>query len=123
MLNHGAGCGRREHRLLHYRARLGLWLQTVSEHETATNTTMYQRMAEDMDINCGVVLDDGVSIQEMGGRIFDRLLEARLAARQRVKRKVSAMMNSFLANRRGDVVYFFALAAVYALLSHVTKFG
>ena len=41
----------------------------------ATNTTMYQRMAEDMDINCGVVLDDGVSIQEMGGRIFDRLLE------------------------------------------------
>ena len=41
----------------------------------ATNTTMYKRMAEDMDINCGVVLDDGVSIQEMGGRIFDRLLE------------------------------------------------
>ena len=41
----------------------------------ATNTTMYQRMEEDMDINCGVVVDDGVSIQEMGGRIFDRLLE------------------------------------------------
>lgn len=41
----------------------------------ATNTTMYQRMEEDMDINCGVVVDDGVSIQEMGGQIFDRLLE------------------------------------------------
>ena len=41
----------------------------------ATNTTMYQRMEEDMDINCGVVVDDGISIQEMGGQIFDRLLE------------------------------------------------
>lgn len=41
----------------------------------ATNSHMYARMEEDMDINCGVVVDDGVSIQEMGARIFDRLLE------------------------------------------------
>ena len=41
----------------------------------ATNTQMYQRMEEDMDLNCGVVVDEGVSIQEMGSRIFDRLLE------------------------------------------------
>jgi altronate hydrolase len=41
----------------------------------ATNSTMYTRMEEDMDINCGVVVDEGISIQEMGSRIFDRLLE------------------------------------------------
>ena len=41
----------------------------------ATNSTMYRHMEEDMDINCGVVVDDGVSIREMGSRIFDRLLE------------------------------------------------
>jgi altronate hydrolase len=41
----------------------------------ATNSTMFSRMEEDMDINCGVVVDEGISIQEMGSHIFDRLLE------------------------------------------------
>ena len=41
----------------------------------ATNTSMFRHMEEDMDINCGIVVDDGVSIREMGSRIFDRLLE------------------------------------------------
>ena len=41
----------------------------------ATNSAMFQRMDEDMDINCGVVVDDGVSIPEMGQRILDRVLE------------------------------------------------
>jgi altronate hydrolase len=40
----------------------------------ATNSTMYHHMAEDMDINCGEVLDGGVSVQEMGRRIFDLIL-------------------------------------------------
>ena len=41
----------------------------------ATNTAMFRRMDEDMDINCGAVVDEGVSIAEMGERIFTRLLE------------------------------------------------
>ena len=41
----------------------------------ATNTAMYNRMSDDMDINCGAVLDEGISLEEMGQRIFDRLLE------------------------------------------------
>lgn len=40
----------------------------------ATNTLMFQRMFEDMDINCGEVLD-GVSVQQMGERIFRLILE------------------------------------------------
>ena len=41
----------------------------------ATNSTMYNRMSDDMDINCGAIVDEGVSVEEMGQRIFDRLLE------------------------------------------------
>jgi len=40
----------------------------------ATNSEMYRRMADDMDINCGVILDGGVSLEEMGQQIFDHIL-------------------------------------------------
>ncbi|MGE3067302.1 MAG: UxaA family hydrolase [Hyphomicrobiaceae bacterium] len=40
----------------------------------ATNHDIYQRMLEDMDINCGDVLD-GVSIEDKGREIFDTILE------------------------------------------------
>ncbi len=39
----------------------------------ATNTPMYERMREDMDINCGDILD-GVSLQEKGEEIFREIL-------------------------------------------------
>ena len=39
----------------------------------ATNNDMYRRMEEDMDINCGDVLD-GVSIEAKGAEIFAKLL-------------------------------------------------
>jgi altronate hydrolase len=41
----------------------------------ATNTEMYRRMEEDMDINCGVILDGECSVAEMGARIFEIMLE------------------------------------------------
>jgi altronate hydrolase len=40
----------------------------------ATNTPMYERMVEDMDINCGDILD-GVSIEQKGREIFEQILE------------------------------------------------
>ena len=40
----------------------------------ATNSVMYQSMIEDMDINCGDVLD-GVSIEDKGREIFQRVLK------------------------------------------------
>jgi altronate hydrolase/galactarate dehydratase len=39
----------------------------------ATNTEMYQRMAEDMDINCGDIID-GVSIEAKGAEILDKII-------------------------------------------------
>ena len=46
----------------------------------ATNTDVYRRMIEDMDINCGDVLD-GVSIGEKGEEIFARILAVASGAR------------------------------------------
>jgi altronate hydrolase len=40
----------------------------------ATNTPVYERMTDDMDINCGDVLE-GVSIQEKGAEIFAHILK------------------------------------------------
>ena len=40
----------------------------------STNSAIYQHMSEDIDIDCGVVLD-GVSIEDKGREIFDRLLQ------------------------------------------------
>ncbi len=40
----------------------------------ATNTEMYDRMAEDMDINCGDIITDGVSLETKGRQIFELFL-------------------------------------------------
>ena len=40
----------------------------------ATNTPMYQRMEDDMDINCGAILDGSLTVQEAGRRIFELML-------------------------------------------------
>ena len=34
----------------------------------ATNTDMYERMRDDMDVNCGDVISQGVSLEERAGR-------------------------------------------------------
>src|SRR5271165_3956501 len=41
----------------------------------ASNSALYSRMQPDMDIDCGQVLDAGLSIEEMGAQIFDLDLE------------------------------------------------
>ncbi|MBC5764716.1 UxaA family hydrolase [Ramlibacter albus] len=40
----------------------------------ATNTALWQRQEEDMDINCGEIVDGDASIQQMGERIFRLVL-------------------------------------------------
>jgi len=40
----------------------------------ASNTPMYQRLSEDMDINCGLIVDGECSVAEMGQRIFEQIL-------------------------------------------------
>jgi altronate hydrolase len=47
----------------------------VPSLKLATNTAMYSRMTDDMDVNCGIILDGEVTIEEMGERIFHLILE------------------------------------------------
>jgi altronate hydrolase len=40
----------------------------------ATNTPMYNRMSEDMDINCGTIVDGETTVQDKGQEILDHVL-------------------------------------------------
>lgn len=40
----------------------------------ATNTAMYETMHEDMDINCGAIIDGEMSVEAMGEAIFEKIL-------------------------------------------------
>ncbi len=41
----------------------------------ASNTALWQRQEEDMDINCGEIVDGTATIEEMGERIFRLMLD------------------------------------------------
>jgi altronate hydrolase len=41
----------------------------------ASNTALWQRQEEDMDINCGEIIDGTATIEEMGERIFRLMLD------------------------------------------------
>lgn len=49
----------------------------------ATHSEMYDRMAEDMDINCGDIITDGVSVEDKGREIFELFL--RVASGEKTK--------------------------------------
>jgi altronate hydrolase len=42
--------------------------------KVATNTEMFTRMEEDMDINAGTILSDGKSVEQVGREIYDMIL-------------------------------------------------
>ena len=46
----------------------------VPSLKLASNSQMYRAMAEDMDVNCGAILDGEYSVAEMGRQIFDLVL-------------------------------------------------
>jgi altronate hydrolase len=41
----------------------------------ATNTPMYERMKDDMDINCGEIVDGTATLEDVGQRIFKMVLD------------------------------------------------
>ena len=49
----------------------------------ATNTPMFRHIEDDMDVNCGTVLDGAETVQECGARIFDLML--RVASGEQTK--------------------------------------
>lgn len=55
----------------------------VPSIKLATNTPMYQRLEEDMDINCGEILDGTASLQEMGQKVFELILRTASGAKSK----------------------------------------
>lgn len=49
----------------------------------ATNNALWIRQSEDIDINCGEIIDEGVSIQEKGKEIFEMII--RVASGEKTK--------------------------------------
>ena len=49
----------------------------------ATNTPMFKHIEDDMDVNCGTVVDGDETVQECGARIFDLVL--RVASGEQTK--------------------------------------
>lgn len=52
----------------------------------ATNSRVYQHMTDDMDVNCGTIVEGGATVAEKGQEIFDLIL--RVASGERSKSEV-----------------------------------
>jgi len=55
----------------------------------ATNTPLYKRMTDDMDIDCGPIADGAATVQEVGKQIFDLVIAT--ASGQRTKSELMGM--------------------------------
>ena len=55
----------------------------------ATNTEMYNRMKDDMDINCGDILDGSLSVEEKGRQIYEMIL--RVASGEKSKSELQGL--------------------------------
>ena len=47
----------------------------------STNNALWERQSEDIDINCGEIVDNGMSIQEKGAQIFEHIIQVASGAR------------------------------------------
>ena len=61
----------------------------VPSIKLATNTEMYQRLEDDMDINCGATIDGDITVEEMGQRVFNCILE--IASGQKTKSELNGI--------------------------------
>lgn len=69
----------------------------------STNTALWQRQEEDIDINCGVIVDGLASIEEVGAQIFQRILDT--ASGQKTKSELHGYgQNEFVPWQLGAVM-------------------
>jgi len=69
----------------------------------ATNTTMFEHMAEDMDVNCGAIADGAATIQDKGREIFELIL--RVASGEKSKSEAQGFGdNEFIPWQIGAVM-------------------
>jgi altronate hydrolase len=56
------------------------WVPTPSL-KLATNSALYRRMPDDMDVDCGTILEGTETVAECGRRIFELILATASGAR------------------------------------------
>ena len=70
---------------------------------TATNTALWMRQEEDIDINCGGIIDGAETVEQAGRRIFDALL--RTASGEKTKSELHGYgQNEFVPWQVGAVM-------------------
>ncbi|MGC9347236.1 MAG: UxaA family hydrolase [Anaerolineae bacterium] len=65
----------------------------------SSNTALYERMGDDMDVNAGVILDSGVELSEVGRRIFSEIRD--VASGKQVRAEVNGHREFALWNVEG----------------------
>lgn len=74
----------------------------VPSIKLGTNTELYNRMPEDLDVNCGVIVDGETTVQELGERIFARIL-AVASGQQTVSEELDLGQEEFVPWQLGTV--------------------
>ncbi|WP_127128815.1 UxaA family hydrolase [Georgenia sp. SYP-B2076] len=68
----------------------------------ATNTEMYERMHEDMDLNCGRIVDGTATVEEVGEEIFEAIV-AVASGRKSVSEELDLGQDEFVPWQLGAV--------------------
>jgi altronate hydrolase len=74
----------------------------VPSIKLGTNTELYRQMPDDIDINCGVIVDGEATVQEMGHRVFARIL-AVASGEQTVSEELDLGQEEFVPWQLGTV--------------------
>lgn len=74
----------------------------VPSIKLATNSDLFARMPDDMDINCGTVAENAETVAECGARIFDEILET-ASGRQTSSEELDYGNNEFTPWQLGAV--------------------
>ncbi|WP_242493663.1 UxaA family hydrolase [Sanguibacter massiliensis] len=70
--------------------------------KVATNTEMYERMREDMDVNAGRIVDGTATLEEVGQELFDLVL-AVASGEQTVSEELGIGVEEFVPWHMGTV--------------------
>ena len=74
----------------------------VPSIKLGTKTELYSRMPEDLDVNCGLIVDGDATVAEMGQHIFDRIL-AVASGEQTVSEELDLGQEEFVPWQLGTV--------------------
>jgi altronate hydrolase len=69
--------------MLHKRSGSVFGCKPTPSIKLATNTPLYERMPDDMDIHCGTIDDGAETVEQRGERIFRAILQ--VASGERTK--------------------------------------